>query len=112
MKTIKIIPFDIALREQIQSEENHYQGRSKVQTKSGNPVRIICWDRRDNKNRQYPIVGLQTIGDIDFITTNTKDGKFTLVAEPDLNDLVLIDTWKPNLTEFGWNGGPGKRICS
>ncbi len=96
---MKIIPFDIALREQIQSEENHYQGRYKVQTRNGDDVKIIYWDRGDKRNGEYPIVGLQIIDGIEFITTCTKDGKYTLNAGPNNNDLVLIDTWEPELKE-------------
>ena len=99
MKTMKIIPFDIALREQIQSEENHYQGRYKVQTRNGDDVKIIYWDKRDRISREYSIVGLQTINDTEFITTCTKDGKFSLNTGPSNNDLVLIDTWEPELKE-------------
>ena len=94
---MKTISFDIKLRSQIQSEENHYQGRYKVQTKGGDNVRIICWDRRDERSKQYPIVGLQILKNTntEFITTNTKDGKFSLDAESNPDDLVLIDTWEP-----------------
>lgn len=92
---MKTIPFDIKLRPQVQSEENHYQGRYKVQTRGGNDVRILCWDRKDKRNKPYPIVGLRNINDTEYITTNTKDGKFTLTSESNINDLVLVDTWEP-----------------
>lgn len=95
-KNMKTIPFDIKLRKDIQSEENHYQGRYKVQTRDGNDVKIIYWDRRDRISREYSIVGLQTVNDTEFITTYTKDGKFsTFDNEPNNNDLILIDTWEP-----------------
>ena len=99
---MKIVEFNIKLRNQIQSEENHYQGRYKVQTRDGKPVRILCWDRRDERNKQYPVVGLQTIGGVDFITTCTKDGKIFLDAESNINDLVLVDTWEPKFKIGDW----------
>ena len=99
---MKIVEFNIKLRNQIQSEENHYQGRYKVQTRDGKPVRILCWDRIDKRNKQpYPIVGLRTIDDTEFVTTWTKDGKFTPV-EFRINDLVLVDTLEPKFKVGDW----------
>lgn len=91
---MKIIPFDINLRKDIQSEENGYKGRYKVQTRDGKPVKIICWDKIDKRGRPYPIVGLRAIDDTEFIATWTEDGKFTNF-ESNINDLVLVDTLEP-----------------
>ena len=93
MKTMKIIPFDIALREQIQSEENHYQGRYKVQTKSGKPGRIICWDK---KGSEFPIVALVERCDSNEASfLFCYDGKYYTGGNESGEDLYLVDTWKP-----------------
>lgn len=99
---MKTIPFDIKLRKDIQSEENGYKGRYKVQTREGEPVRIICWDKKDFK---YPIIALventsyskETVlvfnNETIFIFRN--DGKrYPNGCEPGL-DLCLVDTFEP-----------------
>ena len=93
MKTMKIIPFDIALREQIQSEENHYQGRYKVQTRNGDNVRILCWDK---KEFMYPIVALVEIYDsYEASLLFCNNGKYYTGGDESSYDLCLVDTWKP-----------------
>lgn len=98
---MKIIPFDVSLRNQIQSVENEYTGRYKVQTRSGGDVRILCWDKIDKRDRPYPIVGLRTANDTEYISSWTKDGKFT-VGEYNIKDLVLVDTWEPKFRLGDW----------
>lgn len=94
MKTIPTIPFDIALRSEIQSEENGYKGRYKVQTKRGRPARIICWDRKDCK---YPIIALVENYSIEVSLSYRNDGKYYPVScgVDSGDDLYLIDTWEP-----------------
>ena len=94
MKTIPTIPFDIALRSEIQSEENGYKGRYKVQTKRGRPARIICWDRKDCK---YPIIALVENYSIEVSLSYRNDGKYYPVScgVESGDDLYLIDTWEP-----------------
>lgn len=88
---MKTIPFDIKLRKDIQSEENHYTGRYKVQTKSGNHVRIICWDVKHSK---YTIVALIEDSSNSYETAITfrNDGKYYGESS---TDLCLVDTWEP-----------------
>lgn len=91
---MKTIPFDIKLRDQVQSEENGYKGRYKVQTKSGNSVRIICWDK---KNTSFSIVAL--VEDSSRYYENMRsfrsNGKYYPTNEESSTDLCLIDTWEP-----------------
>lgn len=91
---MKIIPFDIKLRNQIQSEENRYKGRYKVQTKDGIPVRIICWDKKDTK---FPIITLaeDSSHSYEAIYTFRSDGKYNPNGVESGADLYLIDTWEP-----------------
>lgn len=92
---MKIIPFDIALREQIQSEENHYQGRYKVQTRSGNTVRIVCWDKKDFT---FPIVALvedSLPGPAETTLSFCQDGMYFPRGIESNNDLCLLDTLDP-----------------
>jgi len=92
---MKIIPFDIALREQIQSEENHYQGRYKVQTKSGNTIRIVCWDKKDFT---FPIVALvedSLPGSTETTLSFCQNGMYYPSRGISNKDLCLIDTWEP-----------------
>jgi len=89
---MKTIPFDIKLRKLIQSEENHYQGRYKVQTKSGNPVRIVCWDKKDSK---FPIVALVMNSAIETSLSLCKEGKYYPTGDNSNYDLLLVDTWEP-----------------
>lgn len=89
---MKTIPFDIKLRKDIQSEENGYKGRYKVQTKSGKPVRIICWDK---KEIMYPIVALVEIYDsYEASLLFCNNGKYYTGGDESSYDLCLIDTWE------------------
>lgn len=88
---MKTISFDIKLRKDIQSEENNYQGRYKVQTKNGKSVRIICWDKKDSK---FPIVALVKICDsTEAPLSFCNDGKYYPDDKESSDDLCLIDTW-------------------
>lgn len=91
---MKTIPFDINLRKDIQSEENKYKGRYKVQTKGGIPVRIICWDRKDTK---FPIITLaeDSSHSYEAIYTFRNNGKYNPGDNESSVDLCLIDTYEP-----------------
>lgn len=89
---MKTIPFDIALRSEIQSEENGYQGRYKVQTRNGKPVRIICWDKKDS---YFPIVALVMNSAIETSLLFCKEGKYFPAGGNSDYDLLLVDTWEP-----------------
>lgn len=89
---MKTIPFDIKLRNQIQSEENGYKGRYKVQTRKGEPARIICWDK---KGSEFPIVALVERCDSNEASLLfCYDGKFYTDGGESGEDLYLVDTWK------------------
>lgn len=94
INVMKTIPFDIALRSEIQSEESGYKGRYKVQTKRGRPARIICWDKKDP---QFPIVALVESYSKEVEISYRKDGKYypVSVGIESNGDLYLIDTWEP-----------------
>lgn len=91
---MKTIPFDIKLRDQIQSEENNYKGRYKVQTREGESVRIICWNK---KNTTLPIIAL--VEDSSRYYENLRsfqsNGKYCPGDLESSTDLCLIDTWEP-----------------
>lgn len=90
---MKTIPFDIKLRSEIQSEENGYKGRYKVQTRAGTPARIICWNK---KEPAFPIVALVEI--YDFYEASLlfcSNGKYYTGGDESRYDLCLVDTWKP-----------------
>lgn len=81
------IQFNIKYRPQIES------GEYIVKTRSGNPVRIICWDR----DSSTPICALITRdnGPEDYIWTNkegrnmkieTDDDLFIITPDPDINE--------------------------
>ena len=91
---MKTIPFDINLRKDIQSEENKYTGRYKVQTKDGIPVRIICWDKKDTK---FPIIILaeDSSHSYEAIYTFRNNGKYNPNDNESSTDLCLVDTWEP-----------------
>lgn len=96
---MKAIPFDIALRSEIQSKENKYLGRYKVQTRSGKSARIICWD---NKNPEFPIAGLPIAALVEDSSHSNETAFLLLLFRKDGmccgtsdNDLCLIDTWEP-----------------
>jgi hypothetical protein len=60
-----------------------------VCTRDGDKVRIICFDC---KSESYPIVALRLIGDIELISTYTKDGKYQYNPNnPDDMDLMMAD---------------------
>ena len=82
------IQFNIKYRPQIES------GEYTVKTRSGNPVRIICWDR----NSCTPICALITrdSGPEDYVWTD-KEGRNTKSGYYD--DLFII-TPDPDLSEF------------
>lgn len=82
------IQFDIKYRSQIES------GEYIVKTRSGNPVRIICWDR----DSSTPICALITrdSGPEDYVWTN-KEGRNMKIETDD--DLFII-TPDPDLSEF------------
>ena len=79
MKT-KRIDFDIDLAKKIQAGEA--QGR--IVTRSGQPARIICWDRADEN---YPIVAL--CGYCENTVTVKKDGRYWMDEKEDDGDLYL-----------------------
>lgn len=91
---MKTIPFDIKLRKDIQSEENKYTGRYKVQTREGESVRIICWDK---KNTTFPIVAL--VEDSSRYYENLRsfrdNGKYCPTTCESSTDLCLVDTFEP-----------------
>ena len=89
---MRIIPFDIKFRSEIQSEENGYKGRYKVQTREGKPVRIICWDRKDC---EHPIIALVECYSIEVSLSYRKNGTYRTTSACDKDDLVLIDTLAP-----------------
>lgn len=93
---MKIIPFDIKLRKDIQSEENGYKGRYKVQTKSGKPTRIICWNRN---SPTFPIVALvenrSANAVMEFTHWFSEDGKYMSNNVEHSFDLCLVDTLEP-----------------
>lgn len=98
-KIMKTIPFNIALRSEIQSKENKYLGKYKVQTRSGKPARIICWD---NKNPEFPIAGLPIAALVEDSSHSNETAFLLLLFRKDGmccgasdNDLCLIDTWEP-----------------
>jgi len=99
---MRIVDFNINLKSQIQSVENGYTGRYKVQTRDGKPVRVICWDKKDKRDRPYPIVGLRANDDTEFITTWMEDGKYDSITEFSINDLVLVDTLEPKFKVGDW----------
>ena len=101
MKNIKTIPFDASLRNHIQSEENHYQGRYKVQTRDGKPVKIICWDKKDFT---FPIVALveDLPGPLETILSFHQDGMCYPRGIESNNDLCLVDTWEPKFRLGDW----------
>jgi hypothetical protein len=89
---MKTISFDFKLRKDIQSEENGYKGRYKVQTREGNPARIICWNRKDD---EYPIVALVEAYSIEVSLSYRKNGMYNSTDSTCEYDLLLVDTWEP-----------------
>lgn len=86
------IPFDIKYRSQIES------GEYKVVDKDNHNVRIICWNKKSEKQYGYHIVGLVEFGpNHEESTYYTIDGKARL---GDKHPYLFIITPEPELTEF------------
>lgn len=79
------IPFDIKYRPEIES------GKYKVKTNAGRPVRIICWDaKNEDPLVQLPIVGLIDYGKREMVFTWDIRG---LYGNNDM-DLIIVTDWK------------------
>lgn len=75
---MKIIPFDV---------EKAKSGKYKIQTKDGEPVRIICWDKKTKYD--VNLVGLVDCGDFEIpISINENN-----------SNLVLVDENAPNIRQ-------------
>lgn len=85
------IPFDVKYRPQIES------GEYKVETRDGDSVRIVCWDRKGN----YPVLGLllNEESNTEFTLSVSEGGRFIDDTVVSGDDLFLI-TPEPELTEF------------
>ena len=84
---MKIIPFDI---------EKAKSGKYKIQTRDGRPVRVICWDKKDNT---YNLAALITFRDgHEGIASFTKTGACCVHTSSPL-DLVLVDESTPNIRQ-------------
>lgn len=59
---------------------------AKVVTRNGRPVRIICFDRKDN---QRPIIGLVSGEYGERMVAFTKSGYYYIDAETHCNDLFM-----------------------
>ena len=59
---------------------------AKVVTRNGEPVRILCFDRKDN---QSPIVGLVSREYGEGLVSFTKDGKYFVNGATHCNDLFM-----------------------
>lgn len=59
---------------------------AKVITRDGKPVRILCFDR---KNNQSPIVGLVSDEYGEGLASFTKDGKYVVNGATHCNDLFM-----------------------
>ena len=90
------IPFDIKYRPQIES------GEYKVVTRADEPVRIICWDRKNYKGQrepQTPIVYLLlSKGGCEHVMSCTLSGLYSDGLDRD-SDLFIV-TPEPELSEF------------
>ena len=94
-KRFSIVPFDLKYKDKIES------GEYLVTTRGGNPVRIICWDKLDS---DYPIIGLQKIGNFEFLENYNKDGRVDLLEDNDSDLMVLIDN-EPLFVDLGLPSG-------
>lgn len=65
-----------------------------VQTRNGNPARIICTNKKGN----IPIVACVTIGEQEVVKTYCVDGYFFPSRDKDENDLINIPPKKE-----GWS---------
>ena len=90
-----IVPFDLKYKDKIES------GEYLVTTRGGNPVRIVCWDKLDS---DYPIIGLQRIGNFEFLENYNKDGRVDLLTDNDSDLMVLIDN-EPLFVDLGLPSG-------
>jgi len=84
------IAFDVKYRPQIES------GEYKVETRDGRPVRIVCWDVRNDK---YPIIALVDFGEVEKDIPYTLDGYYWENMQPSDKDLFIV-TIDQKLTEF------------
>lgn len=57
-----------------------------IETKGGRPVRIVCYDRKDN----YPIVALVDYGTFEDYNTYSIKGEY-LHGNPNTEDLVIVE---------------------
>ena len=57
-----------------------------IETKSGRPVRIVCYDRKDN----YPIIALVDYGIFEDYNTYSIKGEY-LHGNPNTEDLVIVE---------------------
>ena len=94
-KRFSIVPFDLKYKDKIES------GEYLVTTREDNPVRIICWDKLDP---DYPIIGLQRIGNFEFLENYNKDGRVDLLEDNDSDLMVLIDN-EPLFVDLGLPSG-------
>ena len=90
-----IVPFDLKYKDKIDS------GEYLVTTRGGNPVRIVCWDKLDS---DYPIIGLQRIGNFEFLENYNKEGRVDLLIDNDSDLMVLIDN-EPLFVDLGLPSG-------
>ena len=81
------IPFDIKYRPQIESDEY------KVETRNGESVRIICWD----KQGECPIVVVSCVDGDDGVYTYHENGHY--VNYESIYDLFIV-TPEEEMTEF------------
>ena len=91
----RTIPFDINLRSEIES------GRYEVFTKDNKPTRIICWDM--NFHGKTVVVGLvknKDTSDEETCFAFSFEGKRMGLFKDENDDIVLVDTQVPDLTEF------------
>ena len=82
-------PFDIKYRPQIES------GEYKVVTRDGRPVRIVCWDRVDNKDAILLGLAYNKEYEVEEVICNKPNGVAFNLSE---NDIFIID--EPEVTEF------------
>jgi hypothetical protein len=71
-------------------------------TRGGQPVRILCTDRRGTL---FPILAL--VGDGDYLTTYTAEGRYVATGEESWMDLIPLT---PELNKT-YNGGHYKVIA-
>lgn len=85
------IPFDIKYRPQIES------GEYKVETRDGKPVRIVCWDRKDD----YPIMALTTnLNKSESYISCYANGRMTIHSQEFPSDLFIVTPEPEPLTKL------------